>query len=265
MPLAKAARRADTLRVTSCCGQHARPRGKVRAPEAAQGPRPHGRAGTPSATPSQEAPAAVSRPPPQRSGSDPHPGGITRTEGPDAAGEGRRRRRRKRRRARHGSVPAGEAPPLRAAPPLPGEGEAEAALRAVALPPAAARQELLQSPPQHRLLFPSPTRSIPATRDSSERSAQAPLPPPPSPPAPGTASDLPGRGRPRAQRRSRLVGAFPAPRCVPAVLWSTPAWTSLSREEFGRCWRREFRCLMAGNLYFQFRVQNVTYNIAKVE
>lgn len=127
------------------------------------------------------------------SGTSSEPGGIARTEGPDAVGEGRPRRRR--RTARHGSVPAGGAPPLRAPPPLPGEGEAEAALRVLTLPPAAAGQELLQSPPQHRILFPSPARSIPATRDSSERSTQAPPPPPPSPPAPGTASDHPGRGR----------------------------------------------------------------------
>lgn len=203
MPLAKAALRADTLRVSSCCGQRARPQGKVRVPEAAQGLRPPGRAGSPLATPSQEPPAGVSRP----SGTNSEPGGITRTEGPDAVGEGRRRRRR---RARHGSVPAGGAPPLRAPPPLPGEGEAEAALRVPALPPAAAGQGLLQTPPQHRILFPSPARSIPATRDSSERSAQAPPSPPPSPPAPGTAPDLPGRG---AQAR-----AAPSPVPVPAVL-----------------------------------------------
>lgn len=193
MPKAEAAWGADTLRVTG--GAPAGSGAKSEPPGLPRGTQ-HGRAGTPqdalrdcSGTPSQEPPAGVPRPPPQRSGSDPRPrgtssepGGITRTEGPDAAGEGRR--------ARHGSVPAGRAAPLRAPPPLPGEGEAEAALRALALRP----PELLQSPPQHPLLLPSPARSIPVARDSSDRSAQAPQPPPPSRPAPGTASDLPGRG-----------------------------------------------------------------------
>lgn len=200
MPLAGAARRADTLRVTSgaSCGRSP-------SAEAVPGLR---------SDPLGPALAGASRrclaPAPPRSGSDPRPSGtdgVTGTEGPDAAGEGRQSRKR-RRRVRHDLVPAGGAPPLRAPPPLPGEGKAEAALRALAQPPAASGQGLLQSPPQHRLLLPSPARSIPATRDSTERSAQAP--PPPSRPAPGTGSDLPGRG---ARRRGR---AAPSPAPLPA-------------------------------------------------